>query len=79
MPSGETRLILLTCAATIGAVSNSDHQLVVSGKAGRTRWLGRRPRTRPVAMNPVDHPMGGGKDVLLVDIHVQEMEYQQRL
>jgi large subunit ribosomal protein L2 len=60
MPSGETRLILLTCAATIGAVSNSDHQLVVSGKAGRTRWLG-RPRTRPVAMNPVDHPMGGGE------------------
>ena len=61
MPSGETRLILLTCSATIGAVSNSDHQLVVSGKAGRSRWLGRRPRTRPVAMNPVDHPMGGGE------------------
>ncbi len=61
MPSGETRLILLTCMATIGAVSNSDHQLVVSGKAGRSRWLGRRPRTRPVAMNPVDHPMGGGE------------------
>ena len=52
---------MLTCSATIGAVSNSDHQLVVSGKAGRTRWLGRRPRTRPVAMNPVDHPMGGGE------------------
>jgi large subunit ribosomal protein L2 len=52
---------LLTCSATIGAVSNSDHQLIVSGKAGRTRWLGRRPRTRPVAMNPVDHPMGGGE------------------
>lgn len=61
LPSGETRLILLTCMATIGAVSNSDHQLIVSGKAGRTRWLGRRPRTRPVAMNPVDHPMGGGE------------------
>ncbi|WP_297332165.1 50S ribosomal protein L2 [Flavobacterium sp.] len=61
MPSGETRLILLTCMATIGAVSNSDHQLIVSGKAGRSRWLGRRPRTRPVAMNPVDHPMGGGE------------------
>ncbi len=61
MPSGETRLILLTCTATIGAVSNSDHQLIVSGKAGRSRWLGRRPRTRPVAMNPVDHPMGGGE------------------
>ena len=61
LPSGETRLILSTCMATIGAVSNSDHQLLVSGKAGRSRWLGRRPRTRPVVMNPVDHPMGGGE------------------
>ena len=61
LPSGETRLILVTCMAVIGAVSNSDHQLLVSGKAGRSRWLGRRPRTRPVAMNPVDHPMGGGE------------------
>ena len=61
MPSGETRLILVTCMATVGAVSNSDHQLIVAGKAGRSRWLGRRPRTRPVAMNPVDHPMGGGE------------------
>ena len=61
LPSGETRMILTTCMATIGTVSNSDHQLVVSGKAGRSRWLGRRPRTRPVAMNPVDHPMGGGE------------------
>ncbi|MEP5546203.1 50S ribosomal protein L2 [Maribacter dokdonensis] len=61
MPSGETRLILSGCVATIGAISNSDHQLLVSGKAGRSRWLGRRPRTRPVAMNPVDHPMGGGE------------------
>ncbi len=61
MPSGEIRLILTECMATIGAVSNSDHQLQVSGKAGRSRWLGRRPRTRPVAMNPVDHPMGGGE------------------
>jgi large subunit ribosomal protein L2 len=61
LPSGETRLILSACLATIGAVSNSDHQLLVSGKAGRSRWLGRRPRTRPVAMNPVDHPMGGGE------------------
>ena len=61
LPSGETRLILLTCLATIGVVSNSDHQLLVGGKAGRTRWLGRRPRTRPVVMNPVDHPMGGGE------------------
>ncbi|HDZ15224.1 hypothetical protein LCGC14_0539470 [marine sediment metagenome] len=61
MPSSEIRLVLSTCMATIGAVSNSDHQLLVSGKAGRSRWLGRRPRTRPVAMNPVDHPMGGGE------------------
>lgn len=61
LPSGETRMILVNCLATVGAVSNSDHQLIVSGKAGRSRWLGRRPRTRPVAMNPVDHPMGGGE------------------
>ena len=61
LPSGETRLLLLDCYATIGVVSNSDHQLLVSGKAGRSRWLGRRPRTRPVVMNPVDHPMGGGE------------------
>ena len=61
LPSGEVRRILTTCLATIGAVSNSDHQLLVSGKAGRSRWLGRRPRTRPVVMNPVDHPMGGGE------------------
>jgi len=61
MPSGETRLILASCMATIGAISNMDHMNVVSGKAGRSRWLGRRPRTRPVAMNPVDHPMGGGE------------------
>ena len=61
LPSGETRMILVNCLASIGAVSNSDHQLLVSGKAGRSRWLGRRPRTRPVAMNPVDHPMGGGE------------------
>ena len=61
LPSGETRLILSNCLATVGAVSNSDHQLIVSGKAGRSRWLGRRPRTRAVAMNPVDHPMGGGE------------------
>ena len=61
LPSGETRLILVNCLATIGVVSNSDHQLVVSGKAGRSRRLGRRPRTRAVVMNPVDHPMGGGE------------------
>ena len=61
LPSGETRLILSLCNATIGSVSNSDHQLTVFGKAGSRRWLGRRPRTRPVVMNPVDHPMGGGE------------------
>ncbi len=61
LPSGETRMVLSNCYATIGVVSNSDHQLIVSGKAGRKRWLGVRPRTRPVAMNPVDHPMGGGE------------------
>lgn len=61
MPSGETRLVLASCLATIGTVSNADHSLERSGKAGRSRWLGRRPRTRAVAMNPVDHPMGGGE------------------
>ena len=61
MPSGESRLILTECMATIGTVSNADHSQVDSGKAGRSRWLGRRPRTRGVAMNPVDHPMGGGE------------------
>ncbi len=61
LPSGETRMILLTCLATIGSVSNPTHNLVRSGKAGRSRWLGRRPRVRGVVMNPVDHPMGGGE------------------
>ncbi|MBI9035591.1 MAG: 50S ribosomal protein L2 [Bacteroidales bacterium] len=61
LPSGETRMILQSCKATIGMVSNTDHSLEVSGKAGRSRWLGRRPRVRGVAMNPVDHPMGGGE------------------
>ena len=61
LPSGESRMILVECIAMIGSVSNGDHQLTVSGKAGRSRWLGRRPRTRPVVMNPVDHPMGGGE------------------
>ena len=61
LPSGEIRLILGACYAMVGSVSNSDHQLIVSGKAGRSRWLGRRPRTRAVVMNPVDHPMGGGE------------------
>ncbi len=61
MPSGETRMILQACKATVGVVSNPEHSLEVSGKAGRSRWLGRRPRTRGVVMNPVDHPMGGGE------------------
>ena len=61
LPSGETRMILTTCMATIGSVSNAEHNLQVSGKAGRSRWLGRRPRVRGVVMNPVDHPMGGGE------------------
>jgi len=61
LPSGETRMILTTCRATIGTVSNADHNLERSGKAGRSRWLGRRPRVRGVVMNPVDHPMGGGE------------------
>ena len=61
LPSGETRMILATCLATIGTVSNSEHNLVSKGKAGASRWVGRRPRVRGVAMNPVDHPMGGGE------------------
>ena len=61
LPSGEVRRILLTCKATIGTTSNPDHALQVLGKAGRKRWLGKRPRVRGVAMNPVDHPMGGGE------------------
>jgi len=61
MPSGELRKILNTCTATVGTVSNSDHSLQSMGKAGRNRWKGIRPRTRGVAMNPVDHPMGGGE------------------
>ena len=61
MPSSEIRMVLITCRATIGSVSNADHGLVKSGKAGRSRWLGRRPRVRGVVMNPVDHPMGGGE------------------
>ncbi len=61
LPSGETRMILQTCRATVGMTSNIDHSLEKSGKAGRSRWLGRRPRVRGVVMNPVDHPMGGGE------------------
>jgi large subunit ribosomal protein L2 len=61
MPSGEVRRVLLTCRATVGAVSNPDHSLEIYGKAGAKRWEGRRPRNRGVVMNPVDHPMGGGE------------------
>ena len=61
LPSGELRMVLVNCSATVGTVSNADHMNVNLGKAGRNRWLGRRPRVRGVAMNPVDHPMGGGE------------------
>jgi len=61
MPSGELRKVLINCYATVGVVSNSDHSLQSMGKAGRNRWRGIRPRVRGVAMNPVDHPMGGGE------------------
>lgn len=61
MPSGEIRRVLINCFATVGVVSNSDHQLQSMGKAGRNRWKGIKPRNRGVAMNPVDHPMGGGE------------------
>ena len=61
LPSGETRMVLVSCRATVGVVSNADHNLESHGKAGRKRWLGRRPRVRGVVMNPVDHPMGGGE------------------
>ena len=61
LPSGETRMVLGTCMATIGSVSNSEHSLQRGGKAGASRWKGRRPRVRGVVMNPVDHPMGGGE------------------
>ena len=61
LPSGEVRRVLQACKATLGTTSNPDHGLQVLGKAGRKRWLGKRPRVRGVAMNPVDHPMGGGE------------------
>lgn len=61
LPSGETRMVLTTCRATVGVVSNPEHNLESYGKAGRSRWLGRRPHNRGVVMNPVDHPMGGGE------------------
>ena len=61
LPSGEVRLVLVECMATVGQVGNADHESIVLGKAGRARWLGRRPKVRGVAMNPVDHPHGGGE------------------
>ena len=61
LPSGEVRLVPLTCQATIGQIGNIEHDTIFKGKAGRSRWLGRNPRVRGVAMNPVDHPMGGGE------------------
>lgn len=61
LPSGEIRLVRIECRATLGQVGNAEHENITSGKAGRTRWLGRRPKVRGVAMNPVDHPMGGGE------------------
>ncbi|MBO4657657.1 MAG: 50S ribosomal protein L2 [Bacteroidales bacterium] len=61
LPSGETRMVLVSCRATVGIVSNTEHNLESHGKAGRRRWLGRRPHNRGVVMNPVDHPMGGGE------------------
>ena len=61
LPSGEVRKVLATCSATVGQVGNVDHENVTLGKAGRNRWLGRRPKVRGVAMNPVDHPLGGGE------------------
>ncbi len=61
LPSGEVRKVPAKCLATVGQVGNLDHEKITSGKAGRTRWLGRRPHTRAVAKNPVDHPMGGGE------------------
>ncbi len=61
LPSGEMRMVLASCWATVGQVGNLDHANVSIGKAGRTRWLGRRPHVRGTAMNPVDHPHGGGE------------------
>ena len=61
LPSGEVRKVLLECRATLGQVGNVDHENISVGKAGRTRWIGRRPKVRGVVMNPVDHPMGGGE------------------
>jgi large subunit ribosomal protein L2 len=63
MPSTEMRRVSIDCRATVGEVGNSEHELIKIGKAGRNRWKGRRPQTRGVAMNPVDHPLGGGEGV----------------
>jgi large subunit ribosomal protein L2 len=61
LPSGEVRMVLLDCRATLGQVGNTEYENITIGKAGKTRWLGRRPKVRGVAMNPIDHPMGGGE------------------
>ena len=74
LPSGEIRMVLVTCKATVGTVSNPDHSLERSGKAGRTRWLGRRPRVRGVVMNPVDHPMGGGESLRIAQLSFSDFE-----
>jgi large subunit ribosomal protein L2 len=79
MPSGEVRMILVSCLATVGTVGNSEHMLQKSGKAGRSRWQGRRPRTRAVAMNPVDHPMGGGEGAHPVVTHGAARVYWRRV
>jgi large subunit ribosomal protein L2 len=61
LPSTEVRMVRGECLATLGQVGNTDHELIRSGKAGRSRWLGKRPKVRGVAMNPIDHPLGGGE------------------
>jgi len=61
MPSGELRMVMKRCRATVGQVGNTDHENIIIGKAGRNRWRGIKPRNRAMAMNPVDHPMGGGE------------------
>lgn len=78
MPSGELRKVLINCCATVGSVSNSDHALETAGKAGVNRWKGIKPRNRGVAMNPVDHPMGGGEDHLQEVIHVHVLVSMQK-
>jgi len=79
MPSGEVRMILITCKATIGAVSNPDHNLEVHGKAGRKRWLGVRPRTRAVVMNPLITLWVAAKVVLQVVIRVHAKEFRLKV